>query len=136
MTNCTYREQNGCQGKTLLCGVYEDLWGLATESESVQNTGRAEKEAVPSREGAREHTGIDDMRKNLKEIRYLAKGNFVLQTFHSCADQRNHVGRLGCITSAVEQCGIIIRNKHADHYDAENLEIVQNDTFYPAIRLT
>jgi len=92
MINRTYREQNGVQGKTFLCGVYEDLWSLATESESIQNTGRAEKEAVPSREGAREHTGVDDMRKNLEKLRYLEKGNLVLQTFHSCADQGNHVG--------------------------------------------
>ena len=62
---CTHAAQHGEDRETFLSAVGEELRGLATESETVENTGRGEEVRVTSRERGREDSGVDDVGKSL-----------------------------------------------------------------------
>jgi len=102
----TYAEQYGDDRETVLRAVREDGGRLFADGQAVQDARRAEQERVAGGERAGEDGRVDD-------------GG---QRANAGPADRDDVWRLGGGAGAVEQGGVVVRDEHARHQDAEDVE--------------
>lgn len=102
-------DNDGNDGKTVLCAVGQEPWSLAPQRQTVEHTGRSIKERVSSREGGCEDTSVDDVREDLD----------------TGAGHDNNVGRLSSSTGVLEKSFIVVRHEHTSDEDTEDLRIIK-----------